>query len=376
MKKPVTVFLLAVLLFTCASVLSAAWTTKQLTKNTGSSQMPAVAASGSYVYVVWEDYTLGAGEIYLCRSGDNGATWYAIKNISNNPATSLRPDIAASGANVYVVWQDATPGDPDIYFRRSADRGATWEAAKRITFTAGQSRNPAAAANGASVYVTWQDDTPGNHETYFRRSGDNGSTWNTVKRLTHNAGDSVSPAIAVDGAAVGLVWSDDTPGPYDAFFRRSANWGLGWEAAQKLSASSGQTESPAIAISGSDVYVAGENDYTGNDEIYFNISADNGSTWSSAQQLTNTSGTSGQPALAADGSDVYLTWHDSTPGNSEVYFRKSADNGSTWGATKRLTYSDAASGLTDVAVNTVNVYVVYTDLTGGDGEIFVKYSPR
>ena len=39
-----------------------------------------------------------------------------------------------------------------------------------------------------------------------------GITWSTKKRLTNNEGGSGSPAIAVDGSNVYVVWCDDTPG--------------------------------------------------------------------------------------------------------------------------------------------------------------------
>jgi len=279
---------------------------------------------------------------------------------------------------VYVVWHDATPGTNDIYFRHSADRGATWQSAKRITFTAGHSVRPAVAAYGASVYVTWADDTSGNYEIYFRRSGDNGATWNPVKRLTHNGGSSEYPAVAVSGANVYILWSDDTPGNNEIYFRRSATWGTSWEAAQKLSASSGDTTEPTIAapVGGSAVYIAGDSNYTGNKEIHFCSSGDNGASWESVQRITNTSGASGYATLACDGADVFLAWHDDTPGNYEVYYRNSTDGGATWGTAKRLTSTANASGIPDIAVNAANVYAAYVEMNGSVGDIFMKYSPR
>ena len=376
MKRLITLSVLALLLLASVALLEGAWASKRLTFNSGVSQYPAVAASGAGVYVVWEDDMAGNPEIYFRRSSDSGATWDGAQRITDKATISKRADIAVSGANVYVVWHDDTPGVDDIYFRRSADRGSTWQAAKKITFTAGSSSWPAVAANGANVYVTWIDNTPANNEIYFRRSGDNGATWNPVKRLTHDAGSSEYPAVAVSGADVYLLWSDNTPGNKEIFFRRSANWGLSWEAAQKLSESSGDTRDPAIAAGGSAVYIAGRSDFTGNDEITFGHSEDNGSNWGSAREMTNTAGSSEYPALAADGADVFLSWHDSTPGNYEVYYKNSTDGGVTWGATQRLTNNTEESGLADIAVNATNVYVVYANATGGNGEIYVKYSPR
>ncbi|MGH9911319.1 MAG: hypothetical protein ACRD5E_04815 [Nitrososphaeraceae archaeon] len=39
---------------------------------------------------------------------------------------------------------------------------------------------------------------------------------------------------------------------------------------------------------------------------------------------------SDRPALAASGSYVYVAWTDDTPGNQEILYRKSVDSGSTF----------------------------------------------
>jgi hypothetical protein len=40
------------------------------------------------------------------------------------------------------------------------------------------------------------------------------------------------------------------------------------------------------------------------------------------KRLTNTAGDSWSPLIAVDGSNIYVVWCDSTPGNGEIYFRK------------------------------------------------------
>ena len=61
------------------------------------------------------------------RSIDGGSTFpNLIKNLSDNAGTSLGPAIAVSGNNVHVAWDDDTPGNPDILYRRSTDGGASF----------------------------------------------------------------------------------------------------------------------------------------------------------------------------------------------------------------------------------------------------------
>jgi hypothetical protein len=43
---------------------------------------------------------------------------------------------------------------------------------------------------GANVYVTWQDATPGKYDIFDIRSDDNGSTWKAIQNLSNNAGTS------------------------------------------------------------------------------------------------------------------------------------------------------------------------------------------
>ncbi|MGH9878505.1 MAG: hypothetical protein ACRD5H_12780, partial [Nitrososphaerales archaeon] len=52
---------------------------------------------------------------------------FIIANSSASHASSTGSDevTAASGSNRFVVWYDDTPGNNDIFIRRSADNGAT-----------------------------------------------------------------------------------------------------------------------------------------------------------------------------------------------------------------------------------------------------------
>jgi len=379
MRKSIKFCVLTVSLLLLVSSASASWTSKRLTNNSGQSAEPRIAASGAKVYVVWKDDVSGNNEVYIRKSVDNGSTWGAAQRLSNNAGSSTRPAVAVSGANVFVTWQDDSPGNREIYFCRSIDSGAAWKPVKQLTNNAGFSEFPRIAARGANVYVVWVDFTPGNNEIFFRRSADYGSTWQSARRMTSSPGNNGLPAIAVDGADVYLSWTDDTPGFPQIFFRRSANWGLSWLAARQISSGAGKSTEPAMATAGdgATVYIASRSDLTGNNEVFFTKSIDNGGLWIAAQQITFTTGTSTFPSMAADGTNVYLVWTDDTAaGTDEVYFKKSGDNGSTWGATQRLTFNTAWSSLPIVAVGATNIFVTYYDPAPGNLEIFLKYSPR
>jgi len=122
-----------------------------------------------------------------------------------NVVTAAADDIsAASGSNRFVVWQDNTcppikcTAQNDIFFRRSTDNGATWKAVVNLSNNTGSSVDPQIAVSGSNVYVVWQDTTPGNFDILSRRSADSGSTWKSVgvSNLSKNTGNSISPQVA------------------------------------------------------------------------------------------------------------------------------------------------------------------------------------
>ncbi|MCR4287833.1 MAG: exo-alpha-sialidase, partial [Deltaproteobacteria bacterium] len=174
------------------------------------------------IAVAWEDITPGNSEIYLKTSADNGATWSANKRLTNNTGESSFPSIAVSGSNIHVAWYDYTPGNYEIYFKTSADNGATWSANKRLTNNTGSSYSPSIAVSGSNIHVAWQDTTPGNSEIYFKTSADNGATWSADKRLTYNTGSSYLPSIAVSGSNIHVAWGDSTPWNSEIYFKTSA----------------------------------------------------------------------------------------------------------------------------------------------------------
>jgi hypothetical protein len=59
-------------------------------------------------------------EIFLASSSDNGDTFNQITtNLSNNSEFSECSSIAASANNIYVIWQDRTPGNNEALFTKA-----------------------------------------------------------------------------------------------------------------------------------------------------------------------------------------------------------------------------------------------------------------
>jgi hypothetical protein len=94
-----------------------------------------------------------------------------------------------------------------------------------------------------------------------------------------------------------------------------------------------------IATSGSNVYLVWSSNQTGNWEISFRASSDNGKIFGQKINLSNDTSDSTDPQIAASGSNVYITWWNTVDKKSAVrepVMRVSNDNGKSFGETIKL----------------------------------------
>jgi hypothetical protein len=139
---------------------------------------PQVAAGyNNTVYVVWGGSSDNqVSSIYLVKSDNNGRSFSDIKKIEetelgkiNNP---LNVEIVVDEINrLFIAWQDRVGivEKEDILSTISLDGGESFESATNISNNADTSECPSIAVNGDNVYITWEDLTPGNHEVLYKQ---------------------------------------------------------------------------------------------------------------------------------------------------------------------------------------------------------------
>src|SRR5215207_2833408 len=166
-----------------------------------------------------------------------------ITNLTDNPNDSAYGQVAASGNNVYVVWQDSTTYDLinnnyDIYIKKSADRGesfagnsnsatdTTREEVLNISNNSGFSEHPQIAAHKENVYVAWTDNTLGNKEILFARSIDNGTSFSKAINLSNTTtANSANVEIVAFENHVYAVWLDEDEGGNGTILFKASNNG-------------------------------------------------------------------------------------------------------------------------------------------------------
>ncbi|MCX6163119.1 MAG: exo-alpha-sialidase [Ignavibacteriae bacterium] len=265
------------------------------------------------------------------------------------------------------------------FLLQSKNANAQWEADVRLTNATESSctkSNWCIAANGNVVHVVWYDNRDSNWEIYYKRSTDGGVTWDSDTRLTNNGGNSQSPSIACSGSNVHVVWNGHRDDSLEIYYKHSTDGGVTWGADTRLTNNGSNSQSPSIACSGSNVHVVWHDPRDGNLEIYYKHSTDGGVTWGADTRLTNASSVSCFPSIACSGLNLHVVWRDERNANWEVYYKRSTDGGTTWGSDTRLASDSAGSEKPSIAVAGTVVHVVweYIYLNSGNWEIYYKRS--
>jgi hypothetical protein len=360
-------------------------------------------------------------DIFMKKSIDGGLTFGKEINLSNNPGFSEHPQIAASGNNVYIVWIDNSPiGASDaenkkILLRKSVDNGDTFGEASILSNNHSvDSINQEIAATGNNVYVVWQD-TPlvENEHADITSGGDNASPYNNAYNngnINHekygsimftsseNSGESFIkpkglssvayksyPKVGAHGNSVYVVWNvgivnktsdgnnQDGRGPNGVFFIKSSDNGINFSDALKLNANWESVGESQVATNGKNVYVVwgGNPDEKIPSHLYYTRSADNGSTFSSPQSLTGKNTLNVE--VAADSNTAYIAWQGVLrDGNEEIFIKESSDAGDTFTTiNENISRNKGISECTSIAISQDSkvVYLSWEDSPEDNHEI-------
>jgi hypothetical protein len=376
MKKQVFIIGIIGVLFFIHPVSAQTWiAAKRLTWSSGDSWDAAIAAdSNNHLHMVWQDNSKDKNfEIFYKKSSDGGASWSKYKRLTWNSGDSRSPTIAVDSNNhLHLLWYDDSPGNDEIFYKRSMNGGATW-ATKRLTYNSGDSRAPHIAVDSSNhLYVAWDDVTPGSRQIYYKMSKDGGATWIT-KRLTWNPEYSNAPCIAVDSNNhIHIVWFGYATGNGEIYYKKSTDGGKSWTT-KRLTYNSGSSYNPVIATdSNNHIHVAWHDSTHWFFEIYYKKSTDGGASWTT-KRLTKIIGYSWFPVITVDSNNfLHLVWFDGLSGEYEIYYKRSTSGGDSW-ETKRLTWNSGLSEHPDMAIdNNSSIHVVWRDNTPGNYEIYYK----
>src|SRR5579883_2679379 len=237
---------------------------------------------------------------------------------------------------------------------------------------------PCLAVSGDSIHVVWSDSSGRGTAIYYTHSLDTGTTWSSPVTITPANGSATFPCIAVSGAMIHVAWFDNRLGHPASFYKRSTDGGNTW--GPDICLDSNTTFWPGIAASGSLVALSINKAVADtNTEVFFIRSTNNGTTWDAEQRISNAPYRSEDPAIAIQGSYIHCSWNDNRNGgtnnNMEIYYRRSTDAGVTWGPETQLIHGSTGKSYTSmVCLNGSSVNVPCGDTRTGNFHVFLKQS--
>lgn len=295
------------------------------------------------------------------------------KNVSLNAGASRFPRVAVSGCHVYAVWEDYTvnANAADVLMARSVDRGATYSAPINISGDPSNSIGPQVVASGNHVYVLWI--RPFDGELLLKASHNRGATFGPIVNVSNSFNGSENPAMAATGNNVYVAWREFAGGNAEILFSRSTNGGVTFPAGTNMSNTPQSSVGPELIAEGSKVYVAWH-DETPNAEVFLRASDNFGAGFAPTVNISNNASVSQHAALAASGNLAYLAWNDTLAGNSEVSVKPIVYDGVSFniGATFNLSANAGLSEFPNVAASGTYAYVTWQDNSTGNYEILFR----
>ena len=272
---------------------------------------------------------------------------------------SARPDleVSSNGDRVTVVWtegyqQDLSHGH--VYLRAASESGSGW--GNKVEVFHGDNSicaaEAAVAVRGTTAHVAYIVGRGGEaygcaipdyYQVRYKTCSLTGGTCSSgegdeIVSVSASANSILEVDLAVDDSGIPhLVWSQgDGQGDNAAihYKYKSGSWQSGADVA-----TTGDNRAPAIAWSDGHAHVVWRKQDTS--QIYYKRSSDPSSPWSNT--LLKGGPHLGDPAVAASGNRVLLTWDQCTTSSSgqdcEKYYLvylRSNNNGSTWTSTDPL----------------------------------------
>ncbi len=198
--------------------------------------------------------------------------------------------------------------------------------------------------------------------------------------LTSNEQDSVYGQVAAWDSSVYVVWQDSISGRnYDIFMIKSVDKGTSFGLPLNLSNNLGFSEHPQLSASGSSVYAAWADNTPGNREVLFSRSTDNGTSFEGSRNLSKNTSDSHNHELAAFGDNVYVVWVErDEQENTSILFRPSTNGGTTFNETISIGSQASVGSFPKVAAYGDDVYMAWNVIGDGtdDGLYFAKSSDR
>jgi len=297
--------------------------TINLSDNPSFSEHPQIAAVENNVYVVWTDNTSGHKEVLFRMSTNEGKAFGKVLTISDENTNAYHPEITASGTNVFVIWNnlDADKGN-HILLRHSIDGGSIFDSKMEIGVGVKDSF-PKVAADDSNFFVVW--DVKGydnNTKVMYKNGQDNNASLND-KTVDLNQGKNGGESqILSKGNHILVSWTSNSGMEGNELsLVKSDDFGISFGNITKVSNGIKPSNVETVMVD-NNLFVVWQESVHDAEEVLLKKSTDRGITFSQTVDLSNNDGISECPSIAATEGKLHIVWQDKSAGNNEVFYKQ------------------------------------------------------
>lgn len=286
-----------------------------------------------------------------------------------------------SNTNVYVVNPSPGGGNSNtmVFTVQSNPEYMTQTNISNDNYESSHTRIGIDAQN--SLDVVWDIALPaGNSKIIFTRSTDRGITWSSQVSVSAEKSDATRPDIAVKSTGeLNVVWMENLS-QYDVYFGRSTDNGATWTTPLNISNTlTVDSYYPAVAVDNygnlNVVWIENRRMSTNNvwlRDIYFSRSTNGGTVWSAPALLYETKCVC-PPAIAVDSAGrIFVAYRfGELADEGEILVISSGDGGTSWSSPKLVSVGAGDAINPSLAVDS-NGYVnlAWQQIVSGDYDIF------
>ncbi len=318
--------------------------------------------------------------ILICTTliGNAQITFEPTYNLSNTPsATSDYHSVYTFDMFFYVVWGD----NGEIKFKSSQNFGLNWSNNVTISNTENICGYPVVVGEGQyNIYVLYHTIAAGgNYEIIFQQTTNGGASWSAMQKISGTA-SAITPQLGLIGATLYAVWEERPNNNYEIYFSKYSN--NTWSTPQNISNTSTSSRWVQLQGDGQNLYCAWiETSTYPLSDIYFIKSTNRGDNWSLPVNITNDDRPQNRIFMKhAYGNTLYLASDDIITFNfDEVFLLKTSDGGDTWSTPINITNNSGNSNTPCIETLGDHIFFTWSDNSHSapaydNSDIFYKLS--
>ena len=300
----------------CSDNWSAPVTISEIGKD---GSLPQIVEADNCITVVWQEgYAQDLGRIMASFKLDCSDNWSTPVPISKAGEDGSRPQIAATGDCITVVWQE---GDAEDFGRIMAsfkiDCSDNWSTPVSISKAGEDGSRPQIAATVDCITVVWQEGVAqGLGRIMVSSKIDCSNNWSTPVSLSEDSKDGSRPQIAVTKDCVTVVWQEgdaDFLGPIVSSFKIDCS--DNWSEPVRISEENEDGSRPQIAATADCITVVWrEGDAGDAGRIMTSFKIDCSDNWSTPATIPLTVARGSRVQVAATADCITVVWQEGDVG--------------------------------------------------------------